>query len=114
MKQAGRTTGPSIHLLLLSRVSKCYCPPSPMKVPFEKIGPGQSGRLVYQVMGENGPIFNPNRISYLPADQAPSLGDQPSNLPSVYTSLAAMNLAASVGIVALSAAVLRQVQQLHA
>lgn len=85
-----------------------------MQVPFEKIGPGQSGRLVYQVMGENGPVFNPDRIRYLPPDQAPDFGDEVLNLPSAFTSLAAVNLAASVGAVALSAAVLRQVQQLNA
>ena len=85
-----------------------------MQVPFEKIGPGQAGRLVYQVMGENGPVFNPDRIRYLSPDQAPDIGDQPLNLSSAFTSLAAVNLAASVGAVALSAAVLRQVQQLHA
>lgn len=85
-----------------------------MQVPFEKIGPGQSGRLVYQVIGVNGPVFNPDRIRYLPPDQAPNFENQPLNLPSTFTAFAAVNLAASMGNLALSAAVLRQVQQLHA
>ena len=41
-----------------------------MEVPFDKVGPGQSGRLVYQVMGDSGPIANPNRIRYLAPDSS--------------------------------------------
>ncbi len=37
-------------------------------VPFEQLGPGQSGRLAYQVLGQNGPIFNPQNIRYLSPD----------------------------------------------
>ncbi|MYA24718.1 MAG: hypothetical protein F4Z30_18930 [Gemmatimonadetes bacterium] len=37
-------------------------------VPFDQLGPGQSGRLAYQVLGQNGPIFNPNNIRYLSPD----------------------------------------------
>ena len=37
-------------------------------VPFDKLGPGQSGRLAYQVVGQNGPIFNPQNIRFLPPD----------------------------------------------
>lgn len=84
-----------------------------MQVPFDKIGPGQSGRFVYQVMGEDGPIFNPTRIRYLSPDQVPGAGNQPVGLPSAFTSLAALNLAASVGAVTVSAMVLKQVHQLH-
>lgn len=37
-------------------------------VPFDKLGPGQSGRLAYQVLGQDGPIFNPQNIRYLSPD----------------------------------------------
>lgn len=37
-------------------------------VPFDQLGPGQSGRLAYQVLGQNGPIFNPQNIRYLSPD----------------------------------------------
>ena len=37
-------------------------------VPFDKLGPGQSGRLAYKVLGQYGPIMNPQNIRYLPAD----------------------------------------------
>ena len=32
-------------------------------VPFDQLGPGQSGRLAYQVLGQDGPIFNRRRTS---------------------------------------------------
>jgi len=83
------------------------------KVPFEKIGVGQSARLVYQVIGENGPIFNPRRIRYLPPDAASDFLDQPLNLPGAFTSLAAVNLVASAGNTALSVSILREVKQLN-
>ena len=35
------------------------------EVPFAPIGPGQSARLVYQVMGGNGPIANPRGIRFM-------------------------------------------------
>ena len=37
-------------------------------VPFDKLGPGQSGRLAYQVLGQDRPIFNPQNIRYLSPD----------------------------------------------
>ena len=37
-------------------------------VPFDQLGPGQSGRLAYQVLGQDGPIFNPRNIRYLSPD----------------------------------------------
>ena len=39
-------------------------------VPFDKLGPGQSGRLAYQVLGQDGPIMNPQNIRYLSPDSA--------------------------------------------
>ena len=39
-------------------------------VPFDKLGTGQSGRLAYQVLGQDGPIMNPQNIRYLSPDSA--------------------------------------------
>lgn len=39
-----------------------------MNVAFDRLGPGQSGRLAYQVLGSNGPINNPSGIRYLRPD----------------------------------------------
>ena len=66
-----------------------------MTVPFEQIGPGQVGRYAYQVIGKDGPIFNPSNISYLrPEDvSAPPVFDPHGAL----AGLAGLNLAASVG-----------------
>lgn len=41
-----------------------------MDAEFTKVGPGQSIRLVYQGMGQNGPISNPTNIRYIPAGTA--------------------------------------------
>jgi hypothetical protein len=82
-----------------------------METPFDKIGPGQVGRLAYQVLGKNGPVFNPNNIRYLPPDAANNQIDglAPSVLPTgdqsvVATGLAGINLLVSSGTLALSAA----------
>ena len=66
-------------------------------VPFDQLGPGQSGRLAYQVLGQNGPIFNPQNIRYLPPDSL----EIPANTMSTGTSgmfagLAGANLIGSV------------------
>lgn len=82
-----------------------------MTVPFDQLGPGQVGRLAYQVIGKDGPIFNPSNISYLP----------PRDLPSpVFTSptaalagMAGLNLAASVGTLGISGVVLSEVRKVH-
>jgi hypothetical protein len=83
-------------------------------VPFEQLGSGQSGRLVYQVLGENGPIFNPSGIRYLPPD---STSSTPADVAPVTTDIAAglagINLAVSAGTLVMSAAVLASVQRLH-
>ena len=66
-------------------------------VPFDKLGPGQSGRLAYQVLGQDGPIFNPQNIRYLSPDSveipATSMGAGASALSA---GLAGANLIGSV------------------
>ena len=80
-----------------------------MTVPFERLGPGQVGRLAYQVIGRDGPIFNPNNIRYLdPGTQM----EQISSYAEAATALAGLNLVVSSGAVALSAATLREVRKL--
>lgn len=82
-----------------------------MTVPFEQIGPGQVGRYAYQVIGKDGPIFNPSNISYLrPEDvSTPAVFDPHGAL----AGLAGLNLAASVGTLAVSSAVLAEVRQMR-
>jgi hypothetical protein len=54
-----------------------------MNVPYEELGPGQKGRLVYQVMGKNGPLPNPKGIRYLdPGNLPDALNNQPAVGPS--------------------------------
>ena len=82
-----------------------------MTVPFERLGPGQVGRLAYQVIGKDGPIFNPSSISYLsPRDVQSSAFMSPT---AAVAGLAGLNLVASVGAIAISAMVLREVRQVH-
>ena len=82
-------------------------------VPFFKIGPGQSARFAYQVMGRNGPILNPAGIGYFPAGEP---GDvlAPIDLPGLAAGLGAVNLLVSVGTLALSAATYAEVKRIAA
>jgi len=64
-------------------------------VPFESLGPGQSGRLVYQVMGKVGPIFNPTGIKYLPPDMADIGSNAISASADIAAGLSGINLALS-------------------
>lgn len=88
-----------------------------MSVPFETLGDGQKGRMVYQVIGKDGPIFNPQNIRYLgPEDSGfPSIPTG-SVLPSLASNLAlgisGLNLVATVANIALTAVVLREVKKL--
>lgn len=86
-----------------------------MSVPYERLGPGQSGRLVYQVMGLNGPISNPAGIRYLGPDQYQSVTAASGGLPSLDTALAAAQIA-TVGLglanLGMSALILREVHRL--
>ncbi|WP_183096203.1 hypothetical protein [Nocardioides stalactiti] len=50
------------------------------EVPFDRLGQGQSGRLVYQVMGENGPIFNPRGIRFMDPGSATAVDAASSGL----------------------------------
>lgn len=86
-----------------------------MSVPYEEIGPGQKGRLAYQVMGDGGPIPNPKGIRYLPPDGAPN--PTPDLIPvgpsGVGGALAATGLllqAAELGVEVHNAIKLRQIE----
>ena len=50
-------------------------------VPFKKLGPGQSARLTVQVLGQNGPIPNPQNIRYLPPDSPEIPSANPPHRP---------------------------------
>lgn len=90
-----------------------------MEVPFDRLGPGQVGRLAYQVLGTTGPIFNPNNIRYMPPDSASisSQAIQPSvlsgvNSATLATGLAGVNLLVSSGTLALTAATYAQCKKI--
>ena len=83
-------------------------------VPFDKLGPGQSGRLAYQVLGQDGPIMNPQNIRYLPADS----GELPANAMNTSASglvagLAGANLICSFLNLGVSVYIASQVAGLH-
>ena len=82
-----------------------------MTVPFEKLAVGQSGRLVYQVMGKSGPVFNPTGIRYL--DPGTTCDRDPVSETDLAAGLSGLNLLVSAGTLALSAATYRSIQQLH-
>ena len=82
-----------------------------MESPFDRLGPGQVGRWAYQVLGKDGPIFNPSNIRYLPSNYAEAAlqGAEPSPLSGINpatlaTGLSGVNLLVSTGTLALSAA----------
>jgi hypothetical protein len=79
-------------------------------VPFEKIGPGQSIRLTWQVMGKNGPIPNPAGIRYLPADEGVAFGGT-QNLLYASTAMAGLNLIASVTNIVIAAQTLQELRR---
>lgn len=80
-----------------------------MEVPFEQIGPGQIGRLAYQVIGQHGPIFNPRNIRYMPPAQFS--GEFATAGAGPLLGLAGVNLAASCGVLALQAVTLRRIEE---
>ncbi len=82
-------------------------------VPFEKLGPGQSGRLAYQVMGQDGPIFNPQNIRYLSPEAAGMQVGSTAGTAGLQTGLAGANLVCSVLNLAVSAYIARRVNALH-
>lgn len=84
-----------------------------MEVPFDSIGAGQVGRLAYQVIGRDGPIFNPNNIRYMPVgdEGLAGLGLSSSILSgggvgagALVPALAGVNLLATTGVLVLTAA----------
>ncbi len=83
-------------------------------VPFDQLGPGQSGRLAYQVLGQNGPIFNPQNIRYLSPDSveipATSMGAGTSAL---FAGLAGANLIGSVLNLGVSVYIAHRINNLH-
>lgn len=72
-----------------------------MEVPFELLGNGQVGRLAYQVIGKNGPIYNPQNIRFMPAGEAISAFPENSSFE-IGTAMAGIDLLASFGILAMS------------
>lgn len=80
-----------------------------MEAEFTRVGPGQSLRLVYQVMGQNGPIANPTKIRYIPAGAPEAARAVGNGLPPL-SALTAYAQLANVGLglanVGLSTAVL--------
>lgn len=85
-----------------------------MDAPFTKVGPGQSLRLVYQVMGQNGPIPNPTNIRYIPAGNADAARAIGTGLPPL-SALTAYAQLANVGLglanIGLSTAVLAEARK---
>ena len=88
-----------------------------VEVPFDKLGPGQSGRLVYQVMGGNGPIFNPSGIRFMGpngvsgADTA--LGGQVPGLFSLTGAVGLLDLGLSTANLGVSIATLQTVRRVE-
>lgn len=93
----------------------------PLQAPFTRVGPGQSMRLAYQVMGKNGPISNPRGIRFIPVEgmaadtvAAPAAGGLPASLPdaSALMGLAQLaNLGVGVANLGVSAAILVEVRK---
>ncbi len=84
-----------------------------MSVPFETLGPGQVGRLVYQVIGQRGPISNPANIRYLSPGDAQSTHVTASGLPALDFALAAgqiANLGLGLANLGVSAAILSKLK----
>lgn len=91
-----------------------------LQAPFTRVGPGQSVRLVYQVMGNNGPIPNPLGIRFIPVEgtgvgtSPASVGGLPTSLPdaSALMGLAQLaNLGVGVANLTVSTAVLVEVRK---
>ena len=83
-------------------------------VPFDQLGPGQSGRLAYQVLGQNGPIFNPQNIRYLSPD-SPEIPANPmiAGELGLSTGLVGANLIASILNLGVSVYIAHRINSLH-
>lgn len=92
-----------------------------MEAPYTSTGPGQAVRLVYQVMGSNGPIPNPQKIRYIPVGSADAAGlglptptGPPPSAPDAFAVMGAVqlaNLGVSVVNLAISTAILFEVRK---
>ena len=71
-----------------------------MQVPFDQIGQSQVGRLVYQVIGKEGPILNPQNIRYLPPDAGKT---SVTDVQGLTAGIAGLNLVLSAGTLAVAA-----------
>ncbi|ORJ57488.1 hypothetical protein [Geothermobacter hydrogeniphilus] len=81
-----------------------------MGVPFEQLGPGQVGRWVYQVIGKNGPIFNPQNIRYMAPEAPIQLAEAP--MSDLALGMSGLTLIASVVNLAVSAKILSEVKSI--
>lgn len=82
-------------------------------VPFDKLGPGQSGRLAYQVLGQGGPIMNPQNIRYLSPDSVELPAAMNTGASGLATGLAGANLICSFLNLGVSVYIASQVAGLH-
>ena len=82
-------------------------------VPFDQLGPGQSGRLAFQVLGQDGPIFNPQNIRYLSPD-SPEIPALPgAGASGLAVGLSGVGLISSFLNLGISAYIAGQVRALH-
>jgi len=79
-----------------------------LEVPFEQLGAGQKGRLAFQVIGRDGPIYNPKNIRYM----SPGPGVAKGGQAGLGTALAGFNLLATAGVLVVSHQVLQDVRRL--
>ena len=87
------------------------------EVPFTRIGGGQSARLVYQVMGNNGPVANPAGIRFMPpgsaTDASSAVGGPVPGLFSMSGAIGLLDLGFGVANLGVSAAVLQSVRRIE-
>lgn len=90
-----------------------------MEAAYTRLGPGQSAMLVWQVMGQDGPVANPRNIRYIAADagEAGLPSPVPAGLPALPDASAVMgalqlaNLGIAVVNLAVTTAVLVEVKK---
>ncbi len=108
------------HLVSPAAIRSGVTSSDPLQAPFTRVGPGQSMRLAYQVMGKNGPIPNPSGIRFIPVEgmstdiARPPAGGLPGSLPdaSALMGLAQLaNLGVGVANLGVSAAILVEVRK---
>jgi hypothetical protein len=77
---------------------------------FESLGPGQVGRWVYQVIGKNGPVPNPQNIRYLQSDPT---AEAATGVQATALGSSGLTLMASVGSLAVAATTLHEVRKVR-